>query len=110
MTTAISANELLRRDIHPAEVLMPSGELIREARVFVTTERVLAWKMREGRVQQVLALELAGDPPPASRQSLNGGQLELQCAEGVLFVNQGAGCGCGSPLKALAPPLAWTTR
>lgn len=102
--------ELLRRDIHPAEVLLPDGELLREARVFVTSERLLVWQKREGQVRQVLALDLVMAPPP-SRASLNGGSLELGCwvdgEEQPVYVNPGRGCGCGSPLKALAPPVGW---
>jgi hypothetical protein len=108
--------ELLRRDVHPAEVLMPSGALIREARVFVTTERVLVYR-NQGGIKLVQELYLA-EPGciTAARGSLNGGRLEMTCrfdlsdGEQLLpvYVNQGAGCGCGSPLKALAPPVGWT--
>lgn len=107
------AVEVLRRDIHPAEVLLPDGKLLLDARVFVTTERVLVWKVKEGRVQQVLERPLrAGVEIPASRQSLNGGRLEVGCEldgeKELLTINQGHGCGCGSPLKALAAPVPWT--
>lgn len=100
--------ELLRRDIHPAEVLLPGGELLRETRVFVSDRRLLAYKMRDGHIQRVAELDLAGEAPTPSRASLNGGNLELDCRIGTVFVNQGAGCGCGSPLKALATPIPWT--
>lgn len=102
--------ELLRRDVHPAEVLLPGGRLLRETRAFVTDRRVLAYKRQDGQIQRVLDLELVGEPPTASRASLGGGTLELECEDGVVFVNQGSGCGCGSPLKALAPPVGWTRK
>jgi hypothetical protein len=113
----LSDVELLRRDIHPAEILMPSGALVREARVFVTTDRVLVYRRVDGTIVKEYELPLA-DPGivPAQRGSLNGGRLEMTCRFALsdgeqllpVIVNQGAGCGCGSPLKALAPPVGWT--
>lgn len=101
--------ELMRRDVHPAEVLMPDGSLHLQARVFVTSQRLIAYtRDREGRIVKALELALAGDPPVASRASLNGGNLELATTAGAVIVNQGAGCGCGSPLKALGTPVSWT--
>jgi hypothetical protein len=114
------APELLRRDVHPAEVLLPDGRLLLDARVFVTDRRLLVWKAGDAGVRQVLEMPLAAEAPAASRQSLNGGNLELvvrevaQAGKGTLsrqatvLVNQGHGCGCGSPLKALAAPVSWT--
>jgi hypothetical protein len=113
----VSDIELLRRDIHPAEVLLPDGRLLLEARVFVTDRRVLVYKVQDGRIMQVRDLTLI-EPGcvTASRSSLNGGRIEVEvlgehggrAETGTLIVNQGAGCGCGSPLKAYAPPVPWT--
>lgn len=112
----MSAPELLRRDIHPAEVLMPSGALILEARVFVTNKRVLVYKRGQEGIALAHELALAEEAPRASRGTLNGGRLELKCrfdlseGEQVLpvTINQGGGCGCGSPLKAMKAPVSWT--
>lgn len=109
----MGAPELLRRDVHPAEVLLPGGRLLLEARVFVTDRRLLVWKVKDGRVQQVVEMALVGEPPQASRQSLNGGHLELAVvsqddhSSRAVLVNQGAGCGCHSPLKLLGSPVPW---
>lgn len=107
-------HELLRRDVHPAELLMPDGQVLTGLRVFVTTRRLLAYKADpHGRIEKALELELA-DPctVPADRGTLPAnGRLEARLQDGsTAWVNRGAGCGCGSPLKALAPPVPWVRR
>lgn len=103
--------ELLRRDVHPAELLLPSGILMRDLRVFVTSRRLLAFTATpEGSIEQ--CLEVALEQPcsvPASRGSLGQGRLEVRLEDGsTVWVNTGHGCGCGSPLKALGAPVPWT--
>ena len=47
----------------------------------------------------------------ANRGTLpNAARLEIRTDEGTAWVNRGRGCGCGSPLRALASPIAWTHR
>jgi hypothetical protein len=100
--------ELLRRDIHPAEVSI-DGEVLTSARVFVTDRRLLAFRVGEGGIEVALDLELERPcSVPASRGSLQG-CLEAHLSDGrVAWINRGHGCGCGSPLKALGPPVPWT--
>jgi hypothetical protein len=105
--------ERLVRDIDPAEVLLPDGRLLSSVRVFVTSTRLLAFKAgNEGGI--TLALDLPLEQPcsvPASRATLGQGALEARLADGsTAWINRGHGCGCGSPLKALAPPVSWTGR
>jgi hypothetical protein len=106
----MAAPELLCRDVFPSEVLLPDGRLLLEARAFVTNRRLLVWKVADGRVRQVVEMALAGEPIRPRRDSLNGHHLELETTDGIVLVNQGHVCGCGSPLKALAPPVGWTRR
>lgn len=112
-TVELTEPELLRRDVHPAEVLLPSGTLIRDLRVFVTSRRLLAFGTEPGG-RIVVALELELEQPctvPANRGTLGQGRLEARLADGsTAWINSGHGCGCGSPLKALAPPVSWTGR
>lgn len=101
--------ELLRRDVHPADILLPDQTLVRDVRVFVTSRRLIAFKAVGGAIEKVLDLELA-EPcsVPANRGTLANGRLEATLADGTTaWVNKGAGCGCGSPLKALAEPVPW---
>jgi hypothetical protein len=104
-------DEILRRDVHPAEILMPSGDVLTACRVWVTSHRLLASRAVKGQIERVVDLALA-EPfsVPADRGTLNNGQLECRTIEGTAWVNRGRGCGCGSPLKALGPPVPWTRR
>jgi hypothetical protein len=115
------AGELLRRDVFPAEVLMPDGVLLSGVRVFVTSHRLLAFEhtAAEG-FKQVVCLELVDQfSVPADRGTLPAnGRLECrvhlaavageEAEVGTAWVNRGAGCGCGSPLKAMGAPVPWT--
>jgi hypothetical protein len=75
-------------------------------RVFVTSHRVIAFRS-EGHIERVLDVELT---TPFSVEAARGtlqGALDVQTPEGVLWINRGGGCGCGSPLQALEPPVDW---
>ena len=104
--------EVLCRDVHPAELAL-GDRVLTDLRVFVTDRRVLAYAMRSGRIERVLELMLA-EPVAASRATLPANApLRLRVTGGAAEVdeallNRGRGCGCGSPLKALAPPVGWT--
>lgn len=107
--TAVDAERLVR-DVHPAELLMPDQTLLRDVRVFITSRRLVAFAARaDGSIERAVDVEL--EQPcsvPASRASLTG-SLEARTADGqTVWVNRGRGCGCHSPLKALAPPVPWT--
>ena len=101
------AGERLHRDVHPAEVAL-DGRVLTGARVFVTSSRLLAFQVQAGRITSALDLEVeAPVSVPASRGSLRGA-LEVRLADGrTAWVNRGQGCGCGSPLVALAAPCGW---
>jgi len=109
----------MRRDVHPAEVSLPDGSIVTGARVFVTSHRLLAWKVTQerrgtelGKIEQVVNLRIE-DPfsVVASRNTLLSTQtIEVETTEGTAYVNRGRGCGCHSPLKALAAPVPWSRR
>lgn len=106
--------ELLRRDVMPAEVACPDGTVIRRARVFATSHRLLVWQEpQRGHVEVALDVELS-EPysVPASRGSLPGNaRLECVTGQGTFWVNRGGGCGCGqTALRALGAPVPWTSR
>jgi hypothetical protein len=108
---ALDAPELLRRDVHPADVVI--GEhVIGGVRVFITDRRLVAFSASEGSIE--VALDVALEQPcsvPASRETLGHGRLEARLADGrTAWVNRGQGCGCHSPLKALAAPVPWSAR
>ena len=103
------AGEVLRRDVHPAEVACPDGRVIR-GRAFATSHRLVVWTEPErGKVDVALDVEL--EEPfsvPASRGTLQG-SLECATGWGTFWVNRGRGCGCGQvALKALGAPVGWT--
>lgn len=98
----------LHRDVFPSEVALPDGTVVRDARVFVTDSKLLAYQVNAGRIERVLDLDL--EQPctvPRDRGTLRG-CLEARLADGsTAWINQGRGCGCGSSLKTLAPPVGW---
>lgn len=98
--------EVLRRDVHPAEVLCPDGSVLRKCRVFVTSRRLIAYQTVG---EPLVDVEIEPDSVPLDRQTLHG-SLECCTDHGTYWVNRGQGCGCGSPLKAMGPPAPWTRR
>ena len=102
--------EVLCRDVHPAEVLLPDGKVMRELRVFVTTHRLIAYRGRN-KAERVLELALI---EPGSIEAARGtlpanAQIECRVDDGFAWVNRERGCGCGhGALKALTPPVGWT--
>ena len=108
----MSDPERLVRDVHPADLLLPDGSLLRDVRVFVTTRRLLAYQATADRkIERAASFDV--DQPvsvPASRNTLPvNGRLEVRLADGATaWVNRGHGCGCHSPLRAMSGPVSWT--
>lgn len=104
--------ELLRRDVHPADVVI-GEEALKGVRVFVTDRRLIAFRETSGRSIE-LALDVALEQPcsvPANRGTLGQGRLEARLRDGgTAWINQGRGCGCHSPLKALGLPAPWSAK
>ncbi len=97
--------EILRRDVHPAEVACPDGRVLR-GRAFATSHRLIVWVEPERRkVEVALDVPLAEDSVPGDRGTLRG-SLECLATDGTYWINPGRGCGCGQiALKALGPPV-----
>lgn len=103
--------EVLRREVHPAQILLPDGQVVSQCKVFVTSHRILVYE-REGRSIH-LAHDLELSEPfsvPADKGTLTAGQLECVTPDGTAWVSPDRGCGCGSPLKALSSPVPWVLR
>ena len=102
--------ERLCRDVFPAELAMPDGQIHQGVRAFVTTHRVIAYAEADRKIIPEPVVDVALLEPgsvPASRNSLFGA-LECRTASGTVWVNRGRGCGCHSSLGALASPISWT--
>ena len=102
--------ELLRRDIFPAELAMPDGSVVTEARAFITTHRLFAWAIKQGTIIVVADVELAEPESIEGNRGTLSGSLQVETTEGTVYVNKGRGCGCHSPLKALSAPVGWTPK
>lgn len=105
--------ETLCRDIHPAEIVLPGGGVVTRCRVFATSHRVLVYTAEGRDVKLAHELILAEpDSIPRDRATMGRGQLEARLADGAgtAWINRGSGCGCGSMLKVLVPPVGWTAR
>lgn len=108
MGTIERARPLLRRDVFPAEVVMPDGRVFTAARVFVLEASIRVYVEDRARIGRP-GIELAVDEPltdpelvPRSHSTLGRGErLECRIDAGTIWVNRGRGCGCHSPLKAL---------
>jgi hypothetical protein len=92
--------------VHPAEVLFPDGRFVKDARAFVTSHRLIVWQ-RDG-PSKMHEMLLAEPFSVEARRGTLGGSLEVETSEGTVHLSRGYGCGCGSPLLALAPPVGWT--
>jgi hypothetical protein len=112
MTEQEAAVEVLARDVFPAEIALPDGQVVTGARAFVTSHRLIAYVVTgDRRIVRAVNLDLTvPGAVEASRNTLVAGQLECPVAGGSAWVNRGRGCGCGSPLNALASPVPWSRR
>lgn len=112
MSDVALAGEILRRDVYPAEVLLPGGELLTGVRAFITSQRVLVYAAAGRDVELVRELPLARDSVPGDRNTLRqgAGSLQLDLVDGTGWVNAGRGCGCGTPVKGMRVPVSWTGR
>jgi hypothetical protein len=91
------------------DVLCPDGRLIRDARVFATSHRLDVWRRKEIHgVELALSVDLSEPFSVDANRGTLQGALEVRTADGVFYVNRGAGCGCHSPLILLSAPVGWT--
>ena len=105
-----SPDEVMVRDVFPAEVLLADVSLMTKVRVFITSHRIIVWRTDPSR-RRGIALEAKLAEPfsiPANRSNLKlSERIEVPTMLQGIIVNRGRGCGCESPLKALGPPVAW---
>ena len=109
--TISADDETMARDVHPAQILLPSGDLLQDARIFVTSHRVIIWKEDATR-RPYVAAEIPIAQPRAvnpSKNTLNANELiEIPVDGGIAHLRRGRGCGCGNTaLKALGHPAPW---
>lgn len=102
------------RDVFPAEVMLTrDGEstVLTGVRVFVTTDRVTIWALDDKKeIVQLHSITGTTTEATPSRSTMQEGErFAVAVPNGQhLLINKGRGCGCGSKLKALAPPINWT--
>lgn len=106
-------DELLVRDVFPAEVLEVGGSLITKVRVFITTHRMIVWRTDENQVPGIcLEVKLAepGSVTQAKAKLGHNERIEVATLTRGYIVNRGPGCGCtgaGLKLKSLPRPAKW---
>ena len=100
------------RDVHPAEVVLSDGRVLTGVRAFLTTQRLIVWKLNASKeCEKVIEMSVKFTDVQASRSTLGAGErLEVFSDEATAIINRGRGCGCGSPLKALSTPIRWAGR
>lgn len=97
------------RDVFPAEVSMSDGSVLTRVRVFVTSKRLIAWREIDKR-ELVKVLDepiVSHDGTPDRSSPGEGMRITIDLGTRTAIVNKGAGCGCGSALKALSTPIPW---
>jgi hypothetical protein len=99
-------DEVLARDVFPAEVLMPDGRVL-IGRAFITSHRLVVWREHPRGVLDGEDAYLAEPGSVARDRGSLVGRLQIELDSGTAVVNRGRGCGCGSPLKALSAPVPW---
>jgi hypothetical protein len=67
----------------------------------LTAERLYVWVASGGSAE--LAAELPYDPERSVRPRGDRAPWTAQTDEGIVTVDRGRGCGCGSPLRSFAP-------
>lgn len=101
--------EELHRDYWPAEVTWENADdastVYRQARVFVTSRRVVLVALAHGRP----SIEVEADLIPEARtvwhrNGVQGGRSSIVTSAGTFHVTAAHGCGCGSPLRAIPLP------
>jgi hypothetical protein len=95
--------EVLKRDVYPAQVLMPDGTLLRACRAFVSDRRVLVLDRNRTLLADV---EIEHGFVPASGQTLGYNErVEARTLDGgSIWILRERGCGCGAPVKSMASP------
>jgi hypothetical protein len=113
VTGEVITDEVLARDIFPAEVLEVGGRVWTKVRCFITSRRMILWGLDAHGIPEIkLEIELA-EPLGVfeTRAVLTPNQnLEVATLTKGYIINKGRGCGCTGPLatlKALTPPAPW---
>ena len=91
---------------------MPSGELLRRCRVFVTTHRMTAWQEDNRKLPVKVAditLSEIGNVDTGATM-MKGDPLVVSALIGHAYINKARGCNCGGAIKALSPPAQWKDR
>lgn len=85
---------VVRRDRMPAQVTLPDGRVLAEARAVLTAERLYVWTGGPHGVE--LAAELPYDAEASVTPQGDRVLWTVQTPEGIATVERGSGCGCGS--------------
>lgn len=108
-------DERLHRDLFPVDVTLDGAVVAMTARVFITNQRVLVYAVRVAHGTGVTAATRpemrvtsfhAQSDVVRDRSTLSG-HLDVDTERGTLHINRSHGCGCGSPLRAVAKPVSW---
>lgn len=107
-TTTTAAVERMHRDLFPCDVTLDGHVVATNARVFVTSGRLLVYKAEERRCVLAFQSPLQRGAPEIQRDRASlVGRLEVSTSSGVVYLNRSRGCGCGSPLRVLPRPVGW---
>lgn len=101
-------DERLVRDLYPGEVLEVGGRMFTKCRVFITTDRLIVWKLTKGVLDKVLDVAVAEPGSIAASRDAPEFAIEVATLTRGYLVNKGHGCRCrGGQLLALSPPVPW---
>ena len=104
-------DEVLVRDIKGGEILCSDGTLMTKVRVFITSHRMIVWRVDNKVPGIVLEVKLAEPFSVCAQQAKLGynERIEVATLTKGYIINQGK-CLCGSILLALPLPAPWKSK
>jgi hypothetical protein len=109
-------DEVMARDVFPAEVYEVGKGTMTKVRAFVTSHRLIVYGLGDDNLPELrIDVDLAEDSTVFESRAVMGHaeRLEVATLTRGFIINKGLGCGCAGPLKALKalpPPVAWRKR
>lgn len=102
-------DEMILRDLNPVVVRLNTGELIRDARVLITSERFIVWTTEKqgADYRKAFEMEIHGHLPMPNASRLLGARdtIEVMGLTQNAIITQGYGCGCRGAAFAPIPEL-----
>ena len=102
-------DERILRDLNPVTVRLNSGELIRDARALITSERFIVWVNENKGTdwREAFRMDVTGELPTSGPSRLLGARetIEVYGLTQNAIITVGYGCGCRGAAFAPIPEM-----